>query len=539
MPDSAGLEGLRTRQDDPLHSEPEGTEREIIEQAQRELLSEDLLSYRLEFRSRPYEAHIQFGTYCNQSCIMCWDGENPPAIRMPGALLDKVRRQLGPTLSLMTPYSGSEPLAAHWQAAQEMAEDYDIRIALTTNTELLDTRRFTAIAPHLQTLMLSVDSHDPDVLGRIRGSRHPDRILANLETSARQARELGLECLAQIVFLTENARDLPETIADFARRGVESISIIPLIDVNGHSRSLDPRAVWPSDEVQAIRRRCFEAASRAAVRLVWHVDEFECVDPRSRAIEPHPEKRRQEVWQYELQRTLPGYCPFVMSSVRVDVRGDVAPCCYDVTGELSFGNLGRSDFEDLWNGPTARDLRRAMQTGDLPSLCEGCRFVGSPPPAIESLPFTIAFEKRLSGYRKLSSFVEAPIHLSRTPEPPEVRWRHPSPPIREYVVLIALGGEGTSSSQPEPAHETLELRVPCPASAREGEIFRFEVPEEIWERLRVNLGYWWTVYALPIDPELAPIRSSDIRCVIRHRSRPRVSGSRLRYPKGSQPSPDE
>ncbi|MEQ8764087.1 MAG: SPASM domain-containing protein [Planctomycetota bacterium] len=511
---------------EPASAKEDALDRVAIEEAQRAVLSEELLSHRLVFASRPYEAHIQFGTVCNQSCVMCWDGHNPPALKMPPSLLDKVQRELAPTLSLVTPYSGSEPLAANWATARQLAEDHDVRIALTTNVELLDAVVFESIAPWLETLMLSVDSHRPEVLARIRRTRHPKRILSNLETAARRARRHGIECLAQIVFLTLNAADLPDTMRDFARRGIETVSIIPMIDVNGHSRAIDARTQLEASQIAAIHERCRHVAREQGLRLLWHVDTFECLDARPDPVPTDPRKHEQEIWREKLQRYLPGYCAFVPQSVRIDVAGRVSPCCYDVDGDLQYGHLGESSFETLWNGPAARDLRRAMQTQDLPALCRGCRFV-QPVPARSHLPCherlaEIRFPGSLPGFD-----VEGPEHLLRTETPPVLSWRRPNRKIREYVVVFVLGGEVPLFRRDHPVHHAEELPVVAPRGRR---TVRVPIPEDLWSELRENLGYWWTVYALDENPCTPALRSTEARCLIRHRAIGRIPDSPLRYP---------
>ena len=66
-------------------------QRERLATRNRALLDRELLEKRLVFVSGPYEAHVQFSNFCNMSCIMCWDGENPPLKRMDPVVLGKVR----------------------------------------------------------------------------------------------------------------------------------------------------------------------------------------------------------------------------------------------------------------------------------------------------------------------------------------------------------------------------------------------------------------------------------------------------------------
>src|SRR6185503_16733752 len=94
-----------------------------VELPNRALLERDLLDQRVVFESRPYEAHIQYSNVCNMSCIMCYDGWHPPVTKMPAELLERVREQLAPFLSVVIPYGGSEPLIVTWDQARDTARD--------------------------------------------------------------------------------------------------------------------------------------------------------------------------------------------------------------------------------------------------------------------------------------------------------------------------------------------------------------------------------------------------------------------------------
>jgi hypothetical protein len=86
-------------------------------------------------------------------------------------------------------------------------------------------------------------------------------------------------------------------------------------------------------------------------------------------------------------------------------------------------------------------------------------------------------------------------------------------------VILALGGES----------DELEAWPVAPA-ARAGDHVEFQVPPETWARMRPNLGWWWTVLGFAgHDPSIA-LRSTEVRCVIRHRALPRIPESGLRYP---------
>ena len=186
-------------------------ERELIAKRNRALLDRDLIEKRLAFESGPYEAHVQFSNFCNMSCIMCWDGANPPLQRMDPVVLRKVREQIAPSLSVITPHSASEPLVASWEETLAFARDYSVQLALTTNTQFLDAAKLDELADHVEMVVMSIDSHLAEVFEKIRPGGKSAAVFENLPRAAAFCEERGIECMVQVVLMTENAPSMAET----------------------------------------------------------------------------------------------------------------------------------------------------------------------------------------------------------------------------------------------------------------------------------------------------------------------------------------
>jgi radical SAM protein with 4Fe4S-binding SPASM domain len=497
-------------------------ERIAIELRNRSLLEHELLEKQLVFESRPYEAHIQFSNFCNMSCIMCYGpGGNPPLKKMSPEILAKVREQIAPSLSIVIPYGGSEPLVVTWDDARDLATRFSIDLRVTTNVQYLDAARFDELKGITETLFLSIDSHNREVFEKIRPGSKPDKVFENLECAARLATKEGVECLAQVVFMTENAPQLPETVAYLADIGISSVNVLQLIDVNGRSEFLDPLKHFSADYVEWIKRKCVEVARAKKARFIWNVARNERWDFRDEKDPPDERKDWNHRWEQRMKRFLPGYCMNVFNRVQIDAGGEVMPCAYATDGELLLGSLVDQDFDQIWNSPNAQDLRRGHATWDYPSLCKSCLFVNLPP-AQDYLPFVEAFLQRIGETRqRLDCSIEllAPDHMTRGEEAPWVRIARPDAPVETYYLVLALGGES----------DQVEAVAVEPHDASGGTI-EFRMPAQVWSRLRVNLGYWWAIFGVGEDESAPLLRSSEIRCLIRHRSISRLAESDLRYP---------
>jgi radical SAM protein with 4Fe4S-binding SPASM domain len=492
-----------------------------IERWSRERREAALLEGRFEFEAGPYEAHVCFNNYCNMSCVMCWNGANPPVVKMAPALVARFEAQVAPWLSVITPYDGSEPLIAGWETTRRVAETHGIELCLTTNVQFLSEARFRELESITETLALSIDSHLHDVFERIRPGSKPDVVFANLPRAAELANACGLECIANVVLLTLNAPHVHETVAFLADAGMPAVHVLQMMDVNPQSGQWNPLVHLAADELARVKSRCIETAREKRIRLVWDVAGVEDHDFRRTKIGPTARKADYDHWDWRMRRLLPGYCRFVRDRLRISVEGSVAPCSYSTDGELELGNLARDDFSDMWNGAKLRDLRRAHLTWDLPTICASCRLSDRLPPEAE-MPFTAEFQ-RTAGVPAASLpralAVTHPPHMTRHKAPPRIRIARPDVGDARYTLVLALGGEAKDL-----------VSIPIEPSVDETGDLSFEIPRKLWRSLRPNLGYWWEVVAG--DPTTGqPIaRSSEIRCLVRHRPIRRIPGSELRYP---------
>jgi radical SAM protein with 4Fe4S-binding SPASM domain len=497
-------------------------ERDRIARRNRALLDEELLSQRLVFESRPYEAHVQFSNVCNISCIMCWDGENPPAKKMSPELLDKVAAQLAPHLSVITPHEASEPTVVTWDETVKLARDYSVELALTTNVQEFDEEKFFEAKDHLQMVVMSIDSHVPVTFAKIRLGAKVDKIFRNAETIARLCREHGVECIGQAVFMTENAPMMPETIAWLADIGVTAVSVIALNDTNRHSGHLDAALHFSAEYLGWIKSKCVAVAEEKKIRLGWFLSDYESLDFRDAGSVGLKESRAwNDRWDSLMALRHPGYCRFAYDRLRIEVDGNVSPCGLDSRHELELGSLREQDFDEIWNGPTAQDLRRAHYTWDYPSLCKTCRF-SSRVPARSGMRFLGDYLRR--GWQLTAADVpatlrvEAPEHMVRQSEPPVIRVI-PDLELSSYVVVLSLGGQLAEV-------DVLEIE---PIESLDGAL-ELPFPQRRWEALRSNVGYWWAVIGFCSDRPAPVVRSSEVRCLIRHEPIARIEGSRLEYP---------
>jgi radical SAM protein with 4Fe4S-binding SPASM domain len=501
-------------------------------------LEEDLWLGRLEFRSRPRVADVQFSNYCNMACTMCYPDGNPPLEVMPQPLLEKLSADLFPTLTSLEPFAGSEPLVFTWELTRRLAELFRLELDLVTNAQYLDEKRFLELEPFVSAIRLSVDSHDPEVYARIRLKSQPATVFRNLASAARLCREHAIEAIVNVVFMAENAPTLDQTVAHFAELGVATVNLLQYHYTDERGAASDPYRQLPKEQIEALFERIRAVAREKRIAVFFDLDQKETVDFRSRDVKFRP-NARNDVWLHRFRQFFPGYCLQSVNRVKVNADGSVYPCCVGGGEQLKLGNLQEKSFEQIWNGPESQDLRRAMLTQDLPPLCRDCSFVrGWYLPEQARMLFHGAVEERLGVTRAApdeSLGLVAPAHMARAESPPRFAWTLPATNgdgdgrVRSgasdtgsfagsrVVLVLAAGGED------HPVNATFEL----PAGATE-----FTPPLESWRALRGNLGYWWSVWLVD-DATKSAVRSRVARCVVRHEPIARVEGSTLYGPRDS------
>ena len=187
--------------------------------------------------------------------------------------------------------------------------------------------------------------------------------------------------------MTENAAAMPETVAYMADAGVPTVNVIQMIDVNGRSGYLDPTLHFSADYLEWIKQRCIAVAKEKRIRLGWDLsglEWFDFRDPRPK-IRPRRSKVANDYWDQRMKLVIRASASTRTTGCCIERDGWLAPCGLATEGELRLGNLREQDFDEIWNGPTARTsgapttrgttraCARPAATWTAPRLAATCR----------------------------------------------------------------------------------------------------------------------------------------------------------------------
>ena len=498
-------------------------EKHGIEKRNKQILEKELWDKKLSFTPRPYLAHVQFSNFCNMSCIMCWNGANPRTKKLSPELVEKLAQELGPEVSVIEPYSGSEPLALTWKETLRIAKQYGVLLLMTTNAQFLTEERFNELKDFTETLYLSIDSHIPYVYEKIRLRAKTDAVFQHIGPAIKLAKQHGLECTVNIVLMTYNAAFIADSTAWFNDLGVESINVIQMMDVNHQSHFYDALAHCSPEYINHVKEQTIEVCKERKMRLVWNVGYPQIYDFREDGVPTNQRKVMNDHWSWRMRYMHPGFCRQAYNRMRIEVDGNVTPCCYATEDQLKLGNLGDENFYDeVWNGVAAQDLRRGMYTGDVPSLCVNCNVRTVPDPR-PNMPFIEQVESdpkwkrffRQEVIRDVSMKVVGPDHAMRLEAAPLMQLETPYK-SRKLLIALAAGGETGHVV-------TVKVR----AKIKDG-VARFVFPKKVWKQLHTNIGYWWAAWQHSDDGKTL-IRVDKMPCVIRHEAIARLEGSNLGY----------
>ena len=497
-------------------------EKLALVRANRAQLDQDLMTGRLVFESMPRVVEFQLSNFCNMSCTMCYDGNNPPMLRIPDDIAIRIGAEVFPTASVLSPFVGSEPLIVTWDLARDFAQRYHLELDLITNVQFLDEAKFRELEPFVSTISFSIDSHMRDVYERIRLRSKPDKVFANLPVAARLCREHGIEPQANVVFMVQNAPFIDETIAFLADQGCTTVRLLAFLCPPGLSPDRDfsnaLRHMSP-EWVAWMMRRIEKVAQDKQIRVMFEGQERVTYDHQPDDIEFRPNgKSRLSPWE-EIPYFLPGYCVQSADHVKVQADGSVYPCCVAEGDTLRLGNVNQQDFQQIWNGKEAQDLRRGMLTLDLPEICKSCSFhTAWFLPEQRTLPVVDWFYDVHDSTRARvpeehwTLEVNDAQHLSRHQEPPLFRWEAPANPVDSYALVLGIGGTFHE--------ENVVFQIGGAAT-------EFRIPEVSWLELKPNVGMWWVLFGFDDANPARSVRSRMVRCVVRHVPIPRISGSTL------------
>ncbi|HKE01042.1 MAG TPA: radical SAM protein [Planctomycetota bacterium] len=324
------------------------------------------------FEHGPSTLEFAWTSACNLRCVMCGQSDNPPVVKVSKEKAAPFVDEVFKSALIWNPSATSEPLLNDVDEMVRVCEEKHVYLELYTNATLLTPERFEKLAPRIHRLTLSIDSHVPAVLEKVRYPIKAAKTFPNVAYAIRRANELSIPCVLHTVCMTETIPTYPEYVDWAADMGAKEITVLDLLDCSTHAMESEPVRMLGHDKVVELLEATRARAEARKVNLTYLLPK----PYAARHIHTEVPSRIHEALVIEWLQRLhakesAGFCPMVANYLKVEPNGDAFPCCRGPR-ELKLGNVFEQPLDEVWNGDVARRLRESMYSGDVPKVCQGC-----------------------------------------------------------------------------------------------------------------------------------------------------------------------
>ncbi len=347
----------------------------------------------LTTRAGPLHMLVNSTGKCNLTCFMCYHAY------IDDMNVDINAEKLDPFFqnAKSAAFAGSEPFLMTKNLNKSsriifmrIADRFpDVDLTIFTNGTLLNEETAAFVLKYIKHIFFSVDTLDPLVYEKIRGKPLLDIVLGNIRYLRDFKAQKGLGP-GDPPFINMNSIVMESTLD-----GLPGVAR-KLAELGGHTHWLlriqdifDPWLKYVGVEkrllkinspieVQKLVERhrsvvdgeSIKQDSLTRKRLEKVRNELEEIysahglgfEDRSRLINIVPRKR-------PLPSDLEAVCPQPWFTAFIQEDGSVYGCCANST---PLGNINRQTFDEIWNGPAARDLRASMISGEMKGCIWSC-----------------------------------------------------------------------------------------------------------------------------------------------------------------------
>ena len=322
----------------------------------------DLSNYKIPYLPGAYSLGIGLTSRCNLNCPFCYyreQGHNAVST-LSISQLREILTGLG-QLRLITFSLEGEALLYPWlQDALSLASGHAEILQITTNGQLLDDgmAELLTSTPKLRSLILSIDSADPDTYAAMRRGGKLSTLEKNIRGFQKRNSHIFLELYA--VITDRNIHTLHTLPAFAAALGIKLISFGKLRE---HGWSVEHHIYSASDrEITDEMLKVIDEAQKEHVQ-----------------VKLAPYFADKTVVEELRERTDPAYglfippdrnfCDMPWSFTSILSDGRLFPCC----GDFSPAEIEECSFDGIFNHPYLLLLRKLIKHRAVPEGCLECR----------------------------------------------------------------------------------------------------------------------------------------------------------------------
>jgi MoaA/NifB/PqqE/SkfB family radical SAM enzyme len=382
---------------------------EEVKRANADLNWREFWHHQTRLRSFPRIMQVGTNWTCNLKCNFCrltLDSTQQVLKALPRedleisprVLEEVIRLMPYPELITLTPL-GEPMLYSKFGLLLEKHASYGSRnLSMTSNANLInDNRARMLVEGGMSHIFVSVDSSDPDIYAQMRVHGKLDKVEEALERINYWKDKLQSatpRLTLASTFMERNVRQMPDLL-DFARRHRFQAYSIQLMETENKDLAgefLGNHLRLAKDMLLETLRRAADSPVDVRVNIAFRnlltaylsPEEWRAltavteggsgeVTNEAAAYKSMETSRTKSFGQISTKgRTLIEKCHYPWYFLLVDTDGDCRPCCW--TG-VSYGNLNKVDFDQIWNGDRATGMRRDFLNNHIPKGCQNkyCR----------------------------------------------------------------------------------------------------------------------------------------------------------------------
>lgn len=290
-------------------------------------------------------------TQCNLNCIHCISAHTRVKV---SKLSPEIKAQIqewsasGQLEILSSDYSG-DILWADSRFGGELDYIFGLGIPfhIDTNGVHLDPEVSDRLCrSRIASLNISLDAARPDTFRRVRkGSPPLGEVIENIAALLRIRRETGAEFPVSISFTL--MRSTLAEWSEFVRLGAKlGVDVVISRHLEAFTPEMEEESLWHDQAGFNAMRLEIEALAQSLGVAVTIPPPFAGISRTGRRL-----------------------CSVPWTSAVILGNGDVAACC--VPG-LVMGNLHKDSMEEIWNGPSYRQLRATVNSASPSAVCAAC-----------------------------------------------------------------------------------------------------------------------------------------------------------------------
>lgn len=351
-----------------------------------EFLSEWLLNRRtaikernerkIELTCKPLYLDIELNNMCNLKCDFCTcvhghvRNTNLPAAKLTFDEIDRIS-ELFKYAEIMETSKGGEPfvtpsLFCYMLEKARKLNPCVIIHTVTNGTIMNEDILENIIINRLDHMYISISGDDAERYHKVMGGDMYSKVVKNLQRinktkESMKSREPFLHFNTQLCKYND-----PMKILELAHRyNIIEVNFVKTQMSNGNKRfnGAPIQDYMKKEKIESLMDEIVSFANKLQISINfpgWDTKNRNIIGSSERFYYPYITK------YFDLSQTCPTDAPWFRycTSMR-----KVQPCCWSG----SFDDWTKKPFEEIWNGPHLKNLRRQLSQGEYPSVCH-CRY---------------------------------------------------------------------------------------------------------------------------------------------------------------------